>query len=97
MRVLHDHDDDAALTLLSAIRRALPPDGALLIAEPMSQTRGSEPVGDAYFGIYLLAMRSGRPRTAEEIRALLRAAGFRTIRPVPTGNPVLVRLLLAKP
>ena len=97
VRVLHDHDDDAALTLLSAIRRALPPDGALLIAEPMSQTRGSEPVGDAYFGIYLLAMRSGRPRTAEEIRALLRAAGFRTIRPVPTGNPVLVRLLLAKP
>ena len=42
---------------------ALPADGTLLLAEPMAGSRGAEPVGDAYFGFYLLAMGSGRPRT----------------------------------
>ena len=51
------------MTLLRAIRRALPADGTLLIAEPISGVRGAEPIGDAYFAFYLLAMGSGRPRT----------------------------------
>jgi demethylspheroidene O-methyltransferase len=97
VRVLHDHDDEAALTLLRVIRHALPADGTLLIAEPMSGTPGSEPVGDAYFGFYLLAMRSGRPRTREEITDLLRKAGFTRTRAVRTKNPILVRLILAQP
>jgi demethylspheroidene O-methyltransferase len=97
VRVLHDHDDDDALTLLTVIRQALPADGALLIAEPMSGTPGSEPAGDAYFGFYLLAMRSGRPRTQDEIATLLRKAGFTRSRAVPTKNPILVRLILARP
>ena len=50
VRVLHDHEDDAVLTLLRAVRRALPPGGTLLVAEPMAQTRGAEASGDAYFG-----------------------------------------------
>ena len=64
VRVVHDHDDDAALAILRAARQALPPDGTLLLAEPMAGAAGAEPVGDAYFGFYLLAMGSGRPRTA---------------------------------
>jgi demethylspheroidene O-methyltransferase len=97
IRVLHDHDDDAALTLLRVIRHALPPDGVLLIAEPMSGTPGSEPVGDAYFGFYLLAMKSGRPRTQDQIVDLLREAGFTRSRPIRTRSPLLVRLLAAQP
>jgi demethylspheroidene O-methyltransferase len=97
VRVLHDHDDDEALVLLKAIRRAIPGGGALLIAEPMAQTKGSERAGDAYFGFYLLAMRSGRPRTADEIVALLRGAGFGRARLVGTRNPTLVRLIEARP
>ena len=96
VRVLHDHDDDAAVTLLRAIRHVLPETGTLMIAEPMSGTQGSERVGDAYFGFYLLAMRSGRPRTAEEIGALLRKADFRRVREIPTRNPALVRLIVAR-
>ena len=67
VRVIHDHDDDAVMTLLRAVRRALPAGGTLLIAEPISGVRGAEPIGDAYFAFYLLAMGSGRPRTFERL------------------------------
>jgi len=96
VRVLHDHDDGPALILLKRVHEALPPGGALLIAEPMAGTAGAEPMGDAYFGFYLLAMGSGRPRTAAELSALVRAAGFAEARPVPTRRPLLVRVLLCR-
>jgi demethylspheroidene O-methyltransferase len=67
VRVLHDHDDDLAMRLLRAIRAALAPGGVLIVAEPMAQAAGAEPMGDAYFGLYLMAMGSGRPRTPERI------------------------------
>jgi demethylspheroidene O-methyltransferase len=97
IRVLHDHDDDRALILLKGIHEALPADGALLIAEPMSGTPGAEPIGDAYFGFYLLAMRSGRPRTPAEIGTMLTAAGFRSWRLIPSSTPLLARLIMARP
>ena len=78
--MLHDHDDDKALAALRAAYAALPPGGTLLIAEPMAQTPGAEAIGDAYFGFYLLAMGSGRPRRHGEMTQLLQAAGFERIR-----------------
>jgi demethylspheroidene O-methyltransferase len=97
VRVIHDHDDAAALAILRAVRRALPPDGTLLLAEPMSGTAGAEPMGDAYFGFYLLAMGQGRPRTPAALGAMLRSAGFRAPRLVATHLPLQVRLLVARP
>lgn len=96
VRVVHDQDDAVALALLRAAHTALPPGGLLAIAEPFAGTPGAEPVGDAYFGLYLLAMGSGRPRRAEELSALLAAAGFREIRERPTRRPLLARMLTAK-
>jgi demethylspheroidene O-methyltransferase len=96
VRVIHDHDDAAALAILRAVRRALPEHGTLLLAEPMAGTPGAEPIA-AYFGFYLLAMGSGRPRTPDELAALLRAAGFGAIRPLATHTPLLTRVLLARP
>ncbi|GGA45820.1 methyltransferase [Sphingomonas psychrolutea] len=95
VRVLHDHDDAPALALLRAVHAALPPGGTLLIAEPMAGTRGAEPSGDAYFGLYLWAMGSGRPRTADEIRRMLRMTGFAESRIVPTALPLTVRIIVA--
>jgi len=97
VRVIHDHDDAAALAILRAVRRALPPDGTVLLAEPMSGTAGAEPMGDAYFGFYLLAMGQGRPRTPTALAALLRSAGFDQPRLLATHVPLQVRLLVAHP
>jgi demethylspheroidene O-methyltransferase len=95
VRVLHDHDDAEALQFIKAARRALPERGTLLVAEPMSGTPGAEPIGDAYFGLYLLAMGSGRPRTPLEIEDMLRTNLFDPVRLVPTARPILTRLIAA--
>ena len=97
VRVLHDHDDEQVLALLSAARAALPPTGRLLIAEPMAATPGAEPAGAAYFGMYLWAMGSGRPRSAAELGAMARRAGFARWRELGTRQPLLVRVLVAGP
>ena len=97
VRVVHDHDDAAAMAILRAARQALPDDGTLLLAEPMSATRGAEAMGDAYFGFYLLAMSSGRPRTADELARMLREAGFRHSRLLATHTPMLTRVIVARP
>jgi len=96
VRIVHDHDDETVLDLLRAVRRALPDDGVLLLAEPMAETPGAEPMGDAYFGLYLLAMGSGRPRSPKELCAMVRAAGFREVRWVPTAMPLQTGLLIAR-
>jgi demethylspheroidene O-methyltransferase len=95
VRIVHDHDDDKAMTLLRAVHAALPPGGCLLLAEPMAGTRRAEPAGDAYFGFYLLAMGSGRPRSRETLQAMLVAAGFANVSEQPTHTPLLTRLLVA--
>jgi demethylspheroidene O-methyltransferase len=96
VRVIHDHEDAHALRLLRAVRRALAPGGVLLLAEPMARTKGAEPIGEAYFGFYLLAMGQGRPRTEGELKALLADAGFDRTRSVATRRPLLSRLLAAE-
>ncbi len=93
VRVLHDHDDDSARVLIAAIREALPPGGTLIVAEPMAGAPGAEPMGDAYFGFYLLAMGRGRPRTQDEIAKLLRTAGFDVQNRVQTRNPLFVSIV----
>ncbi len=95
IRVVHDHDDGPVRALLARVRAALPPGGQLLIAEPMAGIRGAERMGDAYFGLYLWAMGRGRARRPDELRALLKEAGFGRIRQVPTPQPLLLSVLAA--
>jgi demethylspheroidene O-methyltransferase len=97
VRILHDHDDEGVLTVLRAIRAAIAPGGALLIAEPMSGAPRRDRVADVYFAFYLLAMGRGRARTPAEIGQMLRAAGFSQIRTLPTRTPFLLRAILARP
>ena len=96
VRVLHDHDDDKALVLLRAIRRSIRADGLLVVAEPMARTAGAPGVG-AYFHLYLWAMGSGRPRSAPRLKQLLEEAGFAAVTERRSYQPLLVRILTARP
>jgi len=96
VRVIHDHDDPVALGILRAARAALPPGGTVMVAEPLAGTRGAEPIGDAYFGFYLMAMGRGRVRTQSELTVLLISAGFDHVRLVPTDVPLLTSVVVAR-
>ena len=95
VRVAHDLDDGDLAALLAKICQALPPGGILLLAEPFANTSGSERVG-AYFAMYLLAMRRGRPRSETELTNALYAAGFARVRRAATSRPMLTSLLVAQ-
>lgn len=97
VRIILDHDDAAALSILRAARRAMVPGGVLLIAEPISGLAGSRAITDAYFGVYLFAMGSGRPRSFPQIEALLKDAGFCGVRRLATRRPLLTNLVTALP
>ncbi|MDC8754271.1 methyltransferase [Erythrobacter sp. sf7] len=96
IRILHDHDDEPAQALLANIRASLAPGARLLIAEPMARIPGAEPMGEAFFGLYLWAMGSGRPRSPEDIIAMLAKAGFASARPVATAQPVNASVIIAR-
>ena len=95
VRILHDHDDGPAQALLANIRKSLSPGSRLLIAEPMARIPGAEAMGEAFFGLYLWAMGSGRPRSPAEIIAMARAAGFTAARFVATAQPINASVIIA--
>ena len=96
IRILHDHDDEVVYGLLTAVRQALPAGGMVVIGEPLAGAPGAAAMGDAYFGLYLHAMGSGRPRTAAQLTEMLRISGFEAVRQVPTARPLLAGVLTAR-
>lgn len=96
VRVAHDHPDAVVKALLSSIYNSLPRGGRLLLAEPMAQPPGAQPLGDAYFHFYLLAMGSGRLRSAQELRQLILEAGFDAVEQLSNPMPLHTSLLLGQ-
>ncbi|HRX18868.1 MAG TPA: methyltransferase [Gemmatimonadales bacterium] len=95
VRVLHDHDDVPVRLLLDKVHAALPSGGRVLVIEPMAATPGLAQVGEVYFALYLLAMRSGRMRTPAELGDLLRDAGFVDVRQHRVRSPIRTGVLSA--
>ena len=96
VRVIHDHDDAAALHILQRAHDALQPGGCVLLAEPMADTLCSVAASHAYFGFYLLALGQGRARTLEQLSGLLARAGFERVSERPTGRPMLTRVVVGR-
>jgi demethylspheroidene O-methyltransferase len=95
IRVIFDHDDARIILLLKKIKATLPKGGTLLIAEPMADTPEIPAMGQAYFGMYLLAMGRGKPRSTDDLKQLLTIAGFTQFRVVKTKMAINAQVLLA--
>ncbi|MXQ09762.1 methyltransferase domain-containing protein [Alphaproteobacteria bacterium GH1-50] len=93
VRVLYDHADETVRGLLAEVRSALPPGGRLIVSEPMAGGARPTRAGDAYFALYTLAMETGRTRSAEEVSALMSAAGFEDVRQVRTSRPFVTSVV----
>jgi hypothetical protein len=91
--VIHDWDDDRAVTILRNCHRAMGADGRLLIVEgvyPPRVEQSLESWGAAANDVNMLVCTGGRQRSEAEFRTLFEAAGFRLTTIVPTPARVSV-------
>ena len=98
IRVLYDHDDATVRDLLNKVFAALPSGGRLIVSEPMSGGERPDPITDVYFAIYTLAMGTGKTRSAAQIGALLKTAGFvDVVHAAPLRSYITSTVTAAKP
>jgi len=91
--VIHDWDDARAVAILKNCRRAMGPNGKLLIVEgvyPPAIDQSDASRGAAANDVNMLVCTGGRQRSEAEFRALYDAAGFKLTRIVPTTARVCV-------
>ncbi|OUV99902.1 MAG: hypothetical protein CBD16_07255 [Betaproteobacteria bacterium TMED156] len=96
IRVLYDHPDKNLKVILASAKKSLQTSGKLLIAEPMAGEAGTGRMSDAYFGMYLLAMGKGLPRSHKRIHFLLKEAGFSSVRSIKVTLPIQTGLIVAE-
>ncbi len=87
--ILHNWDDERAVTILRNIRRAMGESGRLLVVERVIGP-GNEPQFGKLMDLTMMVVHGGAERTKEEFRGLLEAGGFRLRRIVPTAVEVSV-------
>jgi hypothetical protein len=87
--IIHDWDDERALAILRNIRRAIRPEGRLLLLENVIPT-GNGPSFGKWLDLEMLVLPGGRERTEAEYRDLFAAAGFRLTGVTPTACPASV-------
>lgn len=87
--VIHDWDDDQAAALLSAVRKAAPPQARVLVIETiLADVPG--PDWSKIIDVVMLWIAGGRQRTRSEHEQLLDKAGFRLERVIPTMADVSI-------
>jgi hypothetical protein len=84
-QILHDWGDAQNLTILSRCRSAMPAHARLLVVE-LVLPETDEPNFGKWLDLHMLAVARGRERTAAEYADLLRSAGFKLTRIVPTES-----------
>jgi hypothetical protein len=87
--VLHDWPDEQCVAILRSCRRAMAPDGVVLLVEQVLDL-APDPVRTAFSDLNMLVAPGGRERELAEYGSLLTAAGFSLGRAVPTGTDVFV-------
>ena len=84
--VVHDWDDERAVTILRNCRGAISASGRLLLLETVIPENNSKHFGKI-LDLNMMAMSSGRERTRTEFCNLLTAGGFRMSRIIATMAP----------
>jgi SAM-dependent methyltransferase len=87
--IIHDWTDELSLRILGNIRRVASPTGRLLIVESIVP-EGNDPSPAKGFDLLMMLFPNGIERTEKEYRDLLKTAGFRVLKIVPTASSVSV-------
>ena len=84
--VIHDWDDDRAITILRNCRRAMADGGKVLVVDMVVPKNGAKSFSKL-LDLNMLVMTGGRERTEAEFRTLLDASGYELTRIIPTMAP----------
>lgn len=81
--IIHDWNDEQAITILKNCHRAMGMQARLLVVEFVIP-KGNEPFFGKWFDLAMMVVPGGMERTEDEYRKLFEAAGFRLMQTVPT-------------
>ena len=87
--IIHDWDDERAVTLLKNCHQAMAAHGKLLVIEAVIPP-GNTPFFHKWTDLTMLVIVGGRERTEAEYRALFGAAGFALTQIIPTSSEMNV-------
>ncbi len=83
--IVHDWDDERALSILRNCRAAMAAQGAVLLVESVMPEHG-QPSRAAMFDVNMMVVLTGRERTEEQYRGLLAAADLQLTRVTPISG-----------
>jgi hypothetical protein len=86
-RVLHDWDDERAITILTRCHEAMKPLGKVLLVERVILSDSAPEPLVLQSDLHMLVATGGKERTEAEYRILLTAAGFELTRIIPVLPP----------
>ncbi len=92
-RVIHDWDDDHAVTILKNCHRAMTDQGKLILIERVLPARvesSSAAQALVLSDLNMMVMNGGRERTEAEYRSLFEAASFKLTKVTPTQSAMSV-------
>jgi hypothetical protein len=87
--IIHDWNDEQAITILKNCHQAMGDHARLLVVEFVIPP-GNEPFFGKWFDLAMMVVPGGMERTEDEYRKLFDAAGFRLLRTVPTQLEISV-------
>jgi hypothetical protein len=88
-RVLHDWNDDIAVSLLGRCREAMSRDGRALTLDAVVPP-DNQPHRSKTMDILMMALLGGGERTEQEFRELYRRAGLKLTKIVPTASKLSI-------
>ena len=87
--IIHDWNDEQAVTILRNCRNQMKPGGKLIIMDcVVPETNG--PDFSKFFDLNMMVMTGGKERTEKEFAEILGAAGFKLLRVIPTEVPTSI-------
>jgi hypothetical protein len=87
--IIHDWNDELAVTILKNIRNEIPRNGRVVIVDCVVP-ENNEPDFSKLFDLNMMVMTGGKERTEKEFAQLLSAAGFKLRRVIPTKVPTSI-------
>ena len=88
--IVHDWDNERSIAILRNVRRAIRPEGRVLLMEAVIDPQSGAGAPGKLLDVNMLVMTGGRERTADEFAALFAASGFALERIVPANPTVSV-------